>query len=291
MKNHLAPLFVGHGIRAGALSIFPVWIDGPTTPNLSWSPTRLRVCEQPTGPVVEALSATNVSERPTVGLAGDLLAGGWQNRMLAASLVFAPRETRAVETLCVEQRRWRGAGEHQCTGRRTSPSVLVRSTRGTSRQSQVWSRIEEFERTLGATVTSSLLDHLDRADRTIRDLMPRPLEGQRGLIFGVGGHVMGAELFGSARGLAKRWDGILDGLALDGRLAPPVATRSAAARAFARRLGVLRFSAGGSAGLARQVAAINGPVRARGIALTTGAVEAMVHATVFDESHPSLGVH
>ena len=54
---------------------------------------------------------------------------------------------------------------------------------------------------------------------------------------------------------------------------------------------MLRFSAGGSAGLARQVAAINGPVRACGIALTTGAVEAMVHATVFDESHPSLGVH
>ena len=32
MKNHLAPLHVGHGIRAGALTIFPVWIDGPTTP-------------------------------------------------------------------------------------------------------------------------------------------------------------------------------------------------------------------------------------------------------------------
>jgi hypothetical protein len=70
-----------------------------------------------------------------------------------------------------------------------------------------------------------------------------------------------------------------------------VATLSGAARAFARRLGVLRFSAGGSAGLARQVAAIDGPLRSSGIALTTGAVEAMVHATVFDESHPWLGVH
>ena len=121
--------------------------------------------------------------------------------------------------------------------------------------------------------------------------MPRPLEGQRGLVFGVGGRVMGAELFGSARGLAKRWEGILDGLALDGRFAPPVATRSEAARAFARRLGVLRFSAGGSAGLARRIAAIDGPLRASGIALTTGAVEAMVHAAVFDQSHPSLGVN
>src|SRR4051794_38780209 len=163
MKNHLAPLHVGCGTRAGALTIFPVWIDGSTTPHLSWSPARLRVCEQPAGPVVEALSATNVSERPAVGLAGDLLAGGWQNRMLAASLVFAPRETRAVETLCVERRRWRGAREHRSTGRRTAPSVLARSAHGTSRQSQVWSRIEEFERTLGATDTSSLLDHLDRA--------------------------------------------------------------------------------------------------------------------------------
>lgn len=135
-----------------------------------------------------------------------------------------------------------------------------------------------------------MLDHLDRAEPITLDR----LDGQRGVVIGIGGSVLGAELFGNTTGLRARWHGVLDAAALDARLAPPVRTPAGKARDFARRLMAMTLEDGGDAGLARELRSHQGALRASGIAATkddlflSADLTRIIHLTAFDDSHPLL---
>ena len=268
MNRRIPQLHVGHGTHFGALSVFPVWVQSPRVTGLEWRAGAIRVDEREGSPVVGELVLHNITPRPVVVLEGDLLKGGWQDRMLASSMLLEPFEGRVVEALCVEHGRWSGGGSHSSSGRKSAPSVRHGnvSVRGLQHpQHEVWRRIDRFETSLGATPSSSMLDHLDRAEPITLDR----LEGQRGVIIGIGGSVIGAELFGSTTGLRARWQGILDAAALDARLAPPVRTPASRAREFAAQLMAMTLEDGGDAGLAREISSLRGALRISGIAAST----------------------
>ena len=85
MNHHLAP---SPGCMSApvppsvALTAFPVWVEGPSVRGLHWSGQQLAVGELAGGPSVSQLQVSNGSTRPAVLLEGDLVEGGWQNRML-----------------------------------------------------------------------------------------------------------------------------------------------------------------------------------------------------------------
>ncbi|GHD81909.1 hypothetical protein GCM10007394_16620 [Salinibacterium amurskyense] len=211
--------------------------------------------------------------------------------MLAASLLLEPFEARVVAALCVEHGRWGGRttetqSTHETSGRRSALSVRHGNVRGVDQQGEVWRRIGRYENTLGATASSSMLDHLDRSAPIDAHL----LDGQRGVIIGIGGRVVGAELFGSPTGLRTRWQGILDAAALDARLAPHRRTTAHDARVFARHLQAVTLEDGADAGLARAVRSPEGRLRASGIvqANASAATPSIIHLTAFDDAHPLL---
>ena len=243
--NHT--LHVGHGTSFGAVTLFPVWTDAPGRNGLDWSGAGLRVAEREGEPVVGELVVQNTGAKPVVLLEGDLLAGGWQDRMVAASTIIDRGEGRVVEVVCVEHGRWGGDQAHGACGRRGAASVRYGLDRarhpephdeGNSdndngdphepAQHQVWKRIGRFETELDRTKSSSMLDHLCRAPRVDVGRLP----GQRGVVVGIGGLVAWGELFGSTAGLASRWTGLLNAAMLDAQLAPAVKTPSSAARRF-----------------------------------------------------------
>ena len=242
--NHT--LHVGHGTSFGAVTLFPVWTDAPGRGGLDWSGVGLRVAEREGEPVVGELVVQNTGTKPIVLLEGDLLAGGWQDRMVAASTIVDCREARVVEVVCVEHGRWGGDQAHGARGRRGAASVqygLDRARHPEPRsgqndqncreqhepaQYQVWQRIGRFETELGGTASSSMLDHLGRAPRVDAGRLP----GQRGVVVGIGGVVAWGELFGSTAGLASRWTGLLNAAMLDAQLAPAAKTPASAARHF-----------------------------------------------------------
>jgi hypothetical protein len=90
--NHT--LHVGHGATFGAVTLFPVWTDAPGLNGLDWSGAGLRVAEREGAPVVGELVVQNTGAKPVVLLEGDLLAGGWQDRMVAASTIIGRGEGR-----------------------------------------------------------------------------------------------------------------------------------------------------------------------------------------------------
>ncbi|WP_111721108.1 DUF6569 family protein [Homoserinimonas sp. OAct 916] len=291
MTQELPQLHVGHGTHIGALSVFPVWIDAPRVTGIGWDAGSLRIDEREGSPVVGELVLTNSVPRPTVALEGDLLRGGWQDRMLASSILLAPGDARVVDVFCVEQGRWHGGsfGAHRAQGRRSAMSVRHGNASG-SGQGEVWRRIGRYETALGRTDSSSMLDHLDRNG----PIQLRRLEGQRGVIIGISGRVVGAELFGSTSGLRARWQGIVDAAALDARLAQPIRTQAERARSFARHLMATTLEDGGDAGLARHIRSGSGRLRASGIAVgrddlfPAADFERIIHLTVFDNAHPLL---
>ena len=290
MTITIPPLHVGHGTSFGGLTVFPVWLDGPGVTGLDWAPGNIRVAEREGSPVVEELVVENASTRPLVALEGDLLKGGWQDRMIATSILLAPRERRVVEAVCVEHGRWNGSSGHDSRGERGSASVRHGNVSmrgslaiGEDSQHEVWRRIGRYESELGTTESSSMLDHLKGSTGT-------PLTriaGQSGVIIGIGGRVIGGEIFGSPAGLRARWRGILDAAALDARLAPPIPTPSARARHFARQLTTLPLEDGGDAGLARQVRSTRGDLSVSGIAIGND-LDRIIHLAAFDESHTLL---
>ena len=290
MTITIPPLHVGHGTSFGGLTVFPVWLDGPGISGLDWTPGNILVAEREGLPVVEELVVENASIRPLVALEGDLLKGGWQDRMIATSILLAPREHRVVEAVCVEHGRWSGSGGHDFRGERGSTSVRHGNVSlrgslvtGEDAQHEVWRRIGRYESVLGATESSSMIDHLQAST----GVPLTRIAGQSGVIIGIGGRVIGGEIFGSPGGLRARWRGILDAATLDARLSPPIPTPSALARRFARQLTTMPLEDGGDAGLARQVRSTREDLRVSGIAIGAE-LDRIIHLAAFDESHALL---
>ncbi|MCY7288200.1 MAG: hypothetical protein LH624_08115, partial [Cryobacterium sp.] len=88
MNRQIPQLHVGHGTHFDALSVFPVWVQSPRVAGLEWKADSIRVDEREGSPVVDELVLHNTAPRPVVVLEGDLLKGGWQDRMLARSIVL-----------------------------------------------------------------------------------------------------------------------------------------------------------------------------------------------------------
>ena len=128
-----------------------------------------------------------------------------------------------------------------------------------------------------------MLDHLQRSTGA----PITRIAGQSGVVIGIGGRVIGGEIFGSPAGLRARWRGILDAATLDARLAPPIPTPSALARRFARQLATMPLEDGGDAGLARQVRSSREDLRVSGIAIGAE-LDRIIHLAAFDESHTLL---
>ncbi|MBG6058974.1 hypothetical protein RCH16_003596 [Cryobacterium sp. MP_M5] len=319
-------LHVGRGTSFGAVTLFPVWTNAPGLNGFDWSGAALRVAEREGAPVVGELVVQNTGARPVVLLEGDLLAGGWQDRMVAASTILGRGDGRVVEVVCVEHGRWGGEQAHGARGRRGAASVRYgldrarhpeqsrggcdgdnggeqRDEQGEPAQQQVWQRIGRFESERGGTKSSSMLDHLGRAPQ----VDARRLPGQRGVVVGIGGVVAWGEMFGSTAGLASRWDGLLNAAMLDAQLAPAVSTPASAARHFVsgwaampamdtQALAAIEEAALDSlfdpvplehGGDAHGVAPI---VSRRGKLSLSGTRhrDRLVHATVFNTAHPQM---
>lgn len=287
METHIPHLDVGSGRHLGPLTLFPIWSDARHLRGLCWTTSALGV-EETDGGSVPRLRVQNRGARSAVLIEGDVLVGGFQHRMAASTRVIPGHATTDVDVLCIEQGRWGGDREHRLDGRRGAPSVRHANVAGDgARQGDVWRRIARYDRELGASGTSSMLDHLegDAEGIDVAQVM-RPMAGQRGVVVGIGGRVIGAELFGSARALAARWDGLVRAAQLDARLAPSVRTTSHDARSFVRGLGRLRLDVAEHLVGASAIAAKHDALRISGVArIESDGTPVPLHLMAFDDSH------
>lgn len=207
--------------------------------------------------------------------------------------------------LCVEQGRWEQDGNrgHRAAGRRVSASLRSSRDRayrrGTDPQHAVLSGIASRYETSARTATTSFADHLDRvarerSRRTERPLPAKPLAGQRGVIIGIGGRVLGMELVATPTALAKRWTGILEAARFDAEGAPEAATPGQQARDFAVKVERAHVNVACESPSVLTLAADRGEVHLSGIAVPgpecsiDGDFWRIVHLAAYDQAHPLL---
>lgn len=224
---------VGSGTTQGALGVFPVWGELDFVRDYSTAVAAAQVSEKPT-PEVQSLTVTNTADCPLLLLEGQVLQGGWQNRMVARSVIVAPNDELDVSVVCVEAGRWNGQ-LHQADSRRRA-STRVRSGLRASgdRQSAVWRRVSEYDSRYGSNATSSFIEH---ADRAADDIIPmvrhfRPFPGQIGIVIAMGGHPVSAELFDSPLTLFEQYQSIVAAAAMDAVDRPAEVTPSRRVRRF-----------------------------------------------------------
>jgi hypothetical protein len=147
---------LGAPIEKGNLAVFPLKLRAAAAPSPAAdvvtldeavASKALSVREVDASGSVNALEVENRGDRPVLLLAGELLLGGKQDRIIGRSLVLAPRSRERVPVFCVEQGRWRGA-EGFDSGRSMGHTELRKKALAGD-QGKVWAEVARANALLG----------------------------------------------------------------------------------------------------------------------------------------------
>jgi hypothetical protein len=300
-------LHIGAGSRLGPLSIFPVWTSGSGSLGISTGThADVAVTELASGPQVARLTVTNNGPHPALLLEGELLEGGQQHRTCARDVVLGSGETRDIDTFCVEAGRWEaGETSHRRQARRAPLNVWSElangpdGQRGGNRQGRIWERVSRFDAARGASVTNSLLDHMDlfKEGRKVRNRFdaadaPAALEGQRGVVIGLGQQPLLLEVFGTNTLFRRHYRQLIDSALLDLELLSPQALASGPmpgqrARDFAAHVQAMDFGTFDGGAAAVEVRS-HGSLRSRNVSRAAGTVSAAGIAVELPNRRPQL---
>src|SRR5271165_226611 len=99
------------------------------------------VPEYRSGPSVNQLVLINRSKRPLLLLAGELVSGGKQDRIIGKDRIVAPgSEPLPLDVFCVEHGRWSSGSQFSAAKTMVHPSVREQAAVNQS-QSQVWASV------------------------------------------------------------------------------------------------------------------------------------------------------
>ena len=304
-------LHVGAGTAVGPLTLFPVWTAGPGRLGISTAlHADLAVSELAAGARVGRLTVRNNGKHAALLLEGELLEGGQQHRTCARDVLIDTGETVDIDTFCVEAGRWEaGQDSHGRQARRAPLSIRAMMAgggppeAGSRRQEQIWERVRRFDAVRGPSATSSLPEHLDRFGSLARHrfTVPKPLEGQRGVVIGVGGQPLLLEVFGTATLFRDHYRQLIEAALLDAVVLPAAAQSAAPmpgqlARDLAAVVGIIDFGEFCGEGVqrhdsmrSRKVLGVRGPVIAEGMAVRLPDRKPdIAHPSCWNTTHPLM---
>jgi hypothetical protein len=260
LQRTLGQLTVGPGVTQAGLSV--LWLIGGDSKGSAALPVALEVLTLDEARARGALTvveraqasvpdliAENRGKAHVLLLAGEILIGGKQNRVLREDLLLPPLSgPRNVSVYCVEQGRWNeGRKDFESRSSVVQPSVRSEVLRK-AEQGRIWSGVAAASRNLqAASPTGSyqavydapeVKAHLDRATRSLEAV---PLPGVVGAAVFVGPSLAGVDAFHAGGLFAREWPKLLRAYALDAYRAAPSGWDEAAARS--RVEGLLRGAA------------------------------------------------
>ena len=178
---------------------------------------------------VSELLAHNRAEQMVLLLDGEELVGAKQNRILNTSILLAARAKTKIPVSCVEQGRWRhtsgqfGSGSYSPGSLRRRKSVDVTRSlreRGEARSDQaaVWKSVQQ---SLSLASTTSLTGAMYEIIEKRRESLDAYAENLRyaknacGVIAGINGRFVAADVFDNPRTLERVWRRLVTGYAFD----------------------------------------------------------------------------
>jgi hypothetical protein len=184
----------------------------------------VEIHELPNSAQVNTLEVKNLGPKPLLLLAGELLLGGKQDRVVAKDTIVPPESTLEVPVFCVEHGRWSGSSEKFSYSDTTVPNS-VRREAAFSNQQQVWESVAEYNAktkslpSYGTSVRGGLATE-EVQGRLRADLSKIRAElDKRGDVVGmvcvVNGRIDTLEIFGDPKLFKASRDSILRGFLAD----------------------------------------------------------------------------
>lgn len=227
---------LAHPISYDNVTLIPVLTTKPPDPDekdyVSLAEAKkngwIEVFEKPGREQVSELMVRNSGPRPVLLLAGQLLIGGKQDRVVGKDTVVPAGETVAVSVYCVEHGRWSGSSQHFEFEDRQVPTAVKESALYRS-QSDVWNDVRSYNESMRAAPgRSTIKAGLDSEEsrRLVEEGLAKLAAGLRknerlvGVIYAVDGKIRSMELFGSPSLAEASLDGILRGMLADAASRP-----------------------------------------------------------------------
>lgn len=180
----------------------------------------IEIIERPGNEEVDTLKVRNLGPKPILLLAGQLLLGGKQDRIVGKDTIVPVGESIDVPVYCVEPGRWDGSSpkfeyQNQVVPKKVKDAAMY------GEQQEVWDRVGEYNTKAGAssgrsTVASGLSsENIQKlVDEGIANVTPalQKIDGCVGVIYAVNGKVETLEIFGAPRLWTASMEGILRGM-------------------------------------------------------------------------------
>lgn len=262
---------------------------------------KISITETANGGSVNTLVLRNHTDRPVFIMAGEILAGAKQDRILQQDVIL-PSGGQAVQVpaFCVEHGRWREQSSAFYSEKAAAPVAVRRAAQASKSQSVVWEEVASNNLAVSASAPTGTLSATYKSGRVVEvrkafldalSRLPRNFPTAAGAIVLVNGKVVGADLFGNPNMFANLWGKLLDSYIAEAvrREKEEPAPAATSAEDFLQRARQARIDLVSSPGMGQQIAMEGEGLKGGGVFLA-----APVHLDLFPlvatpaSSRPSL---
>jgi len=228
LEDFVDHLRVGPAHEHANLVLFPIFAPRAKTPAVDLSFDKaialdlIEVSELASAQV-NRVRIRNLSKKPIFIMAGEMLQGGKQDRIIGDDLILPAKAELVIPVFCVEQGRWAGAGERFSPGHSLA-GAGVRGGGMAGGQEAVWSKVAEQQQRLRAPSPTGALrsvhDSVEVKQRMkpyLRALshLPDDYPKMSGVVAAVEGEILAADLFSSPGLFRQLWPDLLAAYVVD----------------------------------------------------------------------------
>lgn len=225
LSRFLGSLSISNRVTHGRLTLYLLTSTRKASIERHYA-SLLRALETGSATITEAEIATipvllfrNTGNAPVLLRAGQELVGGCQNRVTRQPVVVGEQQEIELPVVCVERGRWMPVSEQFTGGHWSCHSVLEELHRGTdSVQDNVWSVLDKFHTVFDTHSKNQAMSELYQGVQHDLSRFQRafPSPGNAvGVLAAIDGRSVGAQLFGNRQLLARHWDSLVAGYALE----------------------------------------------------------------------------
>ncbi len=233
-ESFYARLSVGEPAVHGNLAVYPVYLPGGgeelgdvLTMAEAVEGGDFKIAELEEGASVNTLEVRNDTGKHVVMLAGEMVRGAKQDRIISFDTVIPPGGKFNVDAFCVEAGRWNEVSEHFAYEKEMAPSSVRATAQGNRDQSRVWDEVSKVNAKRGAvTETDALTASYDspefqadvkKYEKALKDVAKN--EDVVGVIVVAEGNVKAGDVFANHDLFAAVWPQLLTSYAMDAALA------------------------------------------------------------------------
>ena len=279
-QGNLTVVAVRGGLKAGGAPI--------STLDEAMAGGKVVVSETGNGGTVNTLVLRNHTDRPVFIMAGEILAGAKQDRILQQDVLLpAGGKSVHVPAFCVEHGRWREQSTAFYSEKVAAPVAVRRAAQASKDQSVVWAEVKSNNEavsvsaptgTLSATYKSGRVVEVRKAFIDALSRLPRNFPSAVGVVVLVNGQVAGVDLFRDPEIFGHLWAKLLDSYIAEAvrREKEPAVPVAAGADGFLKLAQTSRIVLERTPGLGQQVALEGEGLKGAGVVL-----ESPVHLDLF----------